>query len=177
MSVDVWVFGYGSLIFRVDFPFCERRVARLRGFARRFWQRSPDHRGTPDAPGRVVTLVADPSASVLGVAYRVASTSAERILADLDERERAGYERTLVEVEFTEAPSSVTCAVVYQARRGNPGFAEDSSNQEIAAIVRRARGPSGDNASYVRSLAEALRQLGDDDPHVFEIERLLAEVG
>ena len=175
MTVDVWVFGYGSLIFRVDFPFCERRVARLKGFARRFWQRSPDHRGTPDSPGRVVTLIADPNASVLGVAYRVAPESAERVLADLDLRERAGYERTDVEIELTDPPHGAACAVVYQARPGNPGFSEDSSNEEIASIVRFACGPSGDNASYVRSLAEALRKLGDDDPHVFEIERLLNE--
>ena len=176
MSVDVWVFGYGSLIFRVDFPFCERRVARLRGFTRRFWQRSPDHRGTPEAPGRVVTLIADPNASALGVAYRVARDSAERVLAELDQRERAGYERADVEIEFTEPPVGVARAIVYLARRGNPDFSDDLSNREIAAIVRVARGPSGDNASYVRSLAEALRGLGEDDPHVFEIERLLDEI-
>ena len=174
MSADVWVFGYGSLIFRADFGYAERRVARLRGHARRFWQASPDHRGTPAAPGRVVTLIEDPSSSVIGAAYRIAAESAPGVLAALDHRERAGYERSEVELEFLDERGGTTRAVVYEARRENPGFSE-LSNREIVAIVRDARGPSGDNASYVRRLAAALRELGENDAHVFEIERLLDE--
>ena len=169
-----WIFGYGSLIFRPEFPFRERRVARLRGFERRFWQRSPDHRGTPEAPGRVVTLIERPEALLLGVAYRVEADALERVLADLDVRERAGYERLEVDIELL-APPELTRAVVYHARLGNPGFAADETDQQIAEIVRSAVGPSGDNASYVRRLAEALRELGEVDPHVFAIERMLAE--
>lgn len=174
MSVAVWVFGYGSLIFRADFPFCERRVARLTGFARRFWQPSPDHRGTPEAPGRVVTLIADPKASVLGIAYRLCEGSSEQVLEELDRRERAGYSRRELSVELVDAPAGRVRAFVYSADYGRLGHAEPS-NAEIAAIVRAARGPSGDNASYVRRLAAALRELGDTDAHVFEIERLLDE--
>jgi cation transport regulator ChaC len=173
-AVDVWVFGYGSLIFRAEFPFLERRVARLRGFSRRFWQSSPDHRGTPEAPGRVVTLVENPAGSVLGVAFRIAREQSYAVLSELDRRERAGYERVSVEVEFTEAPFGRACALVYQARAENPGFVANADDESIAEIVRSARGPSGDNESYVRRLAEALRELGEDDPHVFAIERLLA---
>src|SRR4051812_28476754 len=172
---ELWVFGYGSLIFLAEFPFVERRVARLHGFSRRFWQNSPDHRGTPEAPGRVVTLIEDPTASVLGVAYRIAREQSYAVLAELDERERAGYERVLVEVEFTQAPFGRACALVYQARAENPGFVANADDQSTAQIVRSARGPSGDNQSYVRRLAQALRELGEDDPHVFAIERLLDE--
>lgn len=172
---ELWVFGYGSLLFRAEFPFLERRVARLHGFSRRFWQSSPDHRGTPETPGRVVTLIESPASSVLGVAYRVARERSYAVLAELDERERAGYERVAVEIEFTEAPFGRARALVYQARAANPGFAPSADHESIAQIVRTARGPSGDNASYVRRLAQALRELGDDDPHVFAIERLLDE--
>ena len=59
---------------------------------------------------------------------------------------------------------------------GNPGFAPGSSNEEIAGIVSSASGPSGSNRSYVLRLAQALREIGEDDPHVFAIERLLREV-
>jgi len=172
---DVWVFGYGSLIFRAEFPFVERRVARIHGFSRRFWQSSPDHRGTPEAPGRVVTLIEDPAGSVLGVAFRIAREESYAVLAGLDRREHGGYERVSVEVEFREPPFGRAPALVYQARAGNPGFVAHADEASIAAIVRSARGRSGDNPSYVRRLAEALRELGEDDPHVFAIERLLDE--
>ena len=174
-AVDVWVFGYGSLIFRAEFPFVERRVARVKGFSRRFWQSSPDHRGTPEAPGRVVTLIEDRAGSVLGVAYRIAREQSYAVLTELDRRERAGYERVEVEVEFTQAPFGRARALVYQARAENPGFAASDDDAQIAAIIRSARGPSGDNESYVRLLSQALRELGEDDPHVFAIERLLNE--
>jgi len=172
---EVWVFGYGSLIFRAEFPFVERRVARIHGFSRRFWQSSPDHRGTPEAPGRVVTLIENPAGRVLGIAYRIAREKSYAVLEELDRRERAGYERSTVEVEFTEAPFGRACALVYLARAANAGFVPNADEASIAAVVRSAHGPSGDNASYVRRLAQALRELGEDDPHVFAIERLLGK--
>jgi cation transport regulator ChaC len=175
-GAEPWVFGYGSLLFRAEFPYVERRVARIYGFSRRFWQSSPDHRGTPAAPGRVVTLIENPASSVLGVAYRIPREQSYAVLSALDHRERAGYERVAVEVEFTHAPFGSAQALVYQARAENPGFVADADERSIAAIVRHARGPSGDNESYVRRLAQALRELGEDDPHVFAIERLLDEI-
>ncbi len=123
----------------------------------------------------MVTLVLDQAKSVLGIAYRIAREQSYAVLTELDRRERAGYERVLVEIEFTEAPFGRACALVYQARADNPGFVANADDESIAQIARSARGPSGDNASYVRQLAQALRELGDDDPHVFAIERLLGE--
>jgi cation transport protein ChaC len=167
----MWIFGYGSLIFRPSFPFEERREAWLRDWGRRFWQGSTDHRGVPEAPGRVVTLVPEPGARCWGMAYRIATERVEEVLAHLDFREQGGYERHLVQLE-TREPSSLE-AVVYVAGPSNPHYLGPASLEAIAAVVRSARGPSGPNRDYVRLLAEALAQAGEHDPHVAELVRLL----
>ena len=96
----VWVFGYGSLIWRPGIAFRERRIARVEGWKRRFWQGSHDHRGVPHAPGRVVTLVPDASESCEGMAYLVDASVAETTFEGLDHREKNGYERHDVRLEF-----------------------------------------------------------------------------
>ena len=77
---DLWVFGYGSLIWNPNIKFAEQRNCCIKGYTRRFWQGSNDHRGTPEKPGRVVTLVAEDEHGQFGdalftwgVAYLVCS--------------------------------------------------------------------------------------------------------
>ena len=84
-----WIFGYGSLLWRPGFRFAERQPAVLRGWMRRFWQASPDHRGAPEAPGRVVTLRRAADSSCWGMAFRVAGPDRADVLAALDHREKA----------------------------------------------------------------------------------------
>lgn len=173
-----WIFGYGSLVWRPAFPFAERRAGWVRGWARRFWQASTDHRGVPGDPGRVVTLVAEPRARCLGMAYRVTPDTAAEVLAGLDHREQGGYRRVDVDVCLRDG-SARPRAVMYLATEDNPNFLGPAPLPEIAAQVRRCRGPSGPNLEYVLRLAQALRALGADeaeDAHVFELAaRLLAE--
>ncbi|MEM6733351.1 MAG: gamma-glutamylcyclotransferase, partial [Myxococcota bacterium] len=142
---DTWIFGYGSLIWRPNFPFAERLPATIEGFARRFWQHSPDHRGTPDRPGRVVTLVREPNASCFGILYRV-SEEVQSTLAALDHRERGGYERLIVDARTDEA---VYPALLYIATEENPHYAGDSSLARMVEQVRGASGESGPNVEYV----------------------------
>jgi len=170
-----WLFAYGSLIWRPSFGFAEQRPATLRGFARRFWQGSTDHRGTPGAPGRVVTLVEERGAACRGLAFRIAAPDAERVLAELDHRERGGYARRHLELELDGL--GPIAGFAYVAEHENHNFLGPAPLREIAAQIAAARGPSGPNPEYVLRLAEALRALGADDPHVFELEaELLARL-
>lgn len=161
-----WVFGYGSLIWKQDFPVIASRPGHIVGWQRRFWQGSHDHRGRPDDPGRVVTLVAVPGAACHGRAFLVEPA----VFEHLDHREKNGYERVSVDIVFERETVS---GVVYRAAEDNPAFLGPAPLAEMAAQIARSSGPSGANRDYVIELARALRALGCTDDHVFELETWL----
>lgn len=163
----VWLFGYGSLIYKTDFAFLERRPAQLRGWERRFWQGSHDHRGTPTSPGRVVTLVPREDAVCIGVAYRITPAT----FAPLDHREKNGYLRLATALVLDDGRDVE--GVVYIATADNAAYLGPAGEQAIARQIAASHGPSGPNRDYLLHLADALRELGADDPHVFAIEREL----
>jgi cation transport regulator ChaC len=165
-----WVFGYGSLIYKVDFPFLEREVASIEGWERRFWQGSHDHRGTPEAPGRVVTLIPVPGAVCRGVAYRIS----HEVFEHLDHREKNGYERHAVSMFLQDSGRRVG-GILYVARADNHAYLGPAPLPDVAAHIARSAGPSGSNRDYLLSLADALRELGDEDEHVMALETLLRE--
>ena len=165
-----WVFGYGSLIYKVDFPYLQREVASISGWKRRFWQGSHDHRGTPDAPGRVVTLIPARGVVCKGVAYLVEHS----VFEHLDHREKNGYQRHCTSILLTNSEKSVD-GTLYVAEIGNLAFLGAAPVEELARHIAASHGPSGSNRDYVLQLAEALRELGDHDPHVLALESLLTE--
>ena len=120
MTGDFWIFGYGSLVWRPDFPFKDQRPAALDGWVRRFWQGSTDHRGMPGAPGRVVTLIEAVDDHCIGMAYLIAATDREQVLDHLDYREKGGY--SLLDVELRFADDERTRALVYIATAENPNY-------------------------------------------------------
>jgi len=181
MPTKVWIFGYGSLIWHPGFAFEQRQVGYIRGWARRFYQGSPDHRGLPGSPGRVVTLVADAQSVCWGMAYQVAGESLESIFSYLDEREQGGFRRHLVnfypKTAPTDAPApSVTKAAVYIAQDDNPHYLGPASVSEMALQIFHSRGPSGLNRDYLLRLAESLRGLGVTDAHVTELEHYVRQL-
>ncbi|MBL7252589.1 gamma-glutamylcyclotransferase [Alloalcanivorax sp. C16-2] len=167
---SVWLFGYGSLIFKADFPYLERRPASIRGWARRFWQGSHDHRGTPESPGRVLTLVESPGTVCAGMAYRVAPA----VFDHLDVREKNGYLRFSTPMTFSDGGHEE--GLVYIATEDNAAFLGPASEAAIARQIAGSHGPSGPNRDYLLNLAEALRELGAEDEHVFALERFLLGV-
>lgn len=165
---ELWIFGYGSLLWRPGFSHMERRPARARGYCRRFFQGSVDHRGVPGAPGRVVTLLPEPATECWGLAFRIRPEQREAHLRALDLRESGGYERISLDVELRGGSEAVR-AITYIAREGNPNYLGPAPLVELARQVVAARGPSGTNVEYVLSLATALVELGVGDPHVSEL--------
>jgi cation transport regulator ChaC len=169
MTTPFWIFGYGSLVWRPDFPHAERRPAAISGWTRRFWQGSTDHRGVPGAPGRVVTLIEADGEECWGMAFRVEAHNREEVMRNLDYREKGGYALREVALRFQDPRHVPEHGLVYIATEGNPNYLGPAPTHEIAAQVARSHGPSGANVDYVLRLAEALDQIGADDRHVAEL--------
>ncbi len=175
MNDAAWIFGYGSLIWRPDIEFRERVRARLPGYSRRFWQGSHDHRGTPDSPGRVVTLIEHAEQDCVGMAYLVDAHVLEETFENLDYREKNGYERLDVSLHLDDR-QTIT-AHTYIAPVNNFAYLGPASTAEIAAQIHASHGPSGANRDYLLELAQALRGLDIEDDHVFELESIVLALG
>lgn len=184
----LWIFGYGSLCFRADFPYEEKFVGRVSGWRRYFAQKSADHRGTPESPGLVATLLTDaqlaelgvrsdaePASSCVGVCYRVSEAETEAVLANLDFREKGGYTREIIDVTPSAGGPPVR-ALLYSATPANPGFTPVAirSPQLGAQIISEAVGPSGANIDYLLRLVAWLEEVGERDAHA---EELAAKLG
>ena len=168
---ELWVFGYGSLIYKVDFDFIERRPANIYGYERRLWQGSSDHRGTIERPGRVATLIPSANTACFGMAYKVNPT----VFEHLDHREKNGYLREEIEIEFTSGPNvgQTVSGLVYMATPENQAFLGEASIDKLAMEIYTSRGPSGENKHYVYDLAESLREYGVNDEHILAVEQAL----
>lgn len=169
---DVWLFGYGSLMFKVDFPYLEKREASIEGWSRRSWQGSHDHRGTPEAPGRVLTLIEEAGAVCEGLAYRVSPETFEH----LDFREKNGYLRFFAPLTFKDSLHEPAEALVYVAAPGNAAFLGDAPLEEMAKQIAESVGPSGPNAEYLLKLDDTLKAFGITDDHVAELSDAVREL-
>lgn len=172
----IWVFGYGSLIWRPDFAYRRAEPARLRGWKRRFWQGSHDHRGLPHAPGRVVTLIEDAAEDCGGMAYEVDVAVVKKVFENLDHREKNGYQRFDVALTLLNLPEQQQSGVVYIAPIDNFAYLGQADVQRIARQIVNSSGPSGRNRDYLFELADALRKLEFEDDHVFEIEQAVRAI-
>ena len=166
MTNSTWIFGYGSLVWRQDFPYLDSHRAYIDGWTRRFWQGSHDHRGIQTDPGRVVTLIEAPGEKCYGRAFLIEPDALEH----LDYREKNGYERHTVDINFDDGR---ILGVVYIAATTNFAFLGDVPVDEIVAHITRCSGRSGTNVDYLLNLANSLRQLDISDSHVVELEALI----
>lgn len=170
-DIGLWVYGYGSIIWRPAIPYAVAHWATAEGWSRRFWQGSHDHRGTVESPGRVLTLVPVAGEQCQGRVFGIAKEDVDQVLKDLDYREKNGYERQELHVH-TQALGTIS-ALTYIAPPSNPAWLGDASDAEIAEQIRHAIGPSGPNTAYVLELHQALVAQGIHDEHIHAIANLL----
>lgn len=167
---DLWLFGYGSLIWNPEVVHEEVRPARVWGWRRtlRMWSRI--NRGTEQAPGLVFALMSGGSCS--GIALRVPQHCAERELRQLWKREmpRAVYDPRWLR---TRTPHGVVQALAFTLHPDSPSYTGELDDQQLIEILRNCRGRYGTTLEYVARTARALRDLGIRDA---EIERIMALV-
>ena len=161
-SGDLWVFGYGSLMWRPGFDYVERQLAWLRGYHRALCIYSHVHRGTPERPGLVLGL--DRGGSCRGVAFRVEAAKAEATIAYLRAREQvtAVYVERWVRLRLDDGREVV--AVTYVVDRAHVQYAGKLPLETILEYVRRGVGQSGDNPAYVLNTHRHLAELSLRDP-------------
>jgi cation transport protein ChaC len=167
---EIWVFGYGSLLWKPGFEFVEKRPALLYGYHRSFCIYSDYYRGTADNLGLVLGL--DRGGSCQGLAFRLAPDAAHGILDYLWDREMITSVYDLrVMVAHTDV-GSVRCRT-FVANRMHEEYAGRLPQDEIVRMIRRGVGVTGSNREYLENTVGHLDALGIGDG---PLHRLLQQV-
>jgi cation transport protein ChaC len=171
----LYVFAYGSLIWRPGFAHAAAHPALLRGYHRRFCLWSHRYRGTPERPGLVLGL--DRGGACRGLAFRVPGREAAGVLAYLDDREipdgaEQVYHRRLVPVRLLDDGRMVR-AVAYVANRGCRLYAGRLAPERAAAAIAAGHGQMGPNRDYLLNTLRHLCEMGVRDDALARIAGLL----
>ncbi|XP_061700226.1 glutathione-specific gamma-glutamylcyclotransferase 1-like [Syngnathoides biaculeatus] len=177
---SLWVFGYGSLVWKPDFVYQRRKVGYIKGYKRRFWHGDDFYRGDKHNPGRVVTLVEDHEACTWGMAYEVSQAQKNEAFQYLNMREVefGGYATEIVEFIPQEKSEDTTHALVYIATSDCPAYLGPAPDEEIANQIAFCKGKTGHNIEYLLRLAQFMRHCcpGVDDEHLFSIEAAVLNI-
>jgi glutathione-specific gamma-glutamylcyclotransferase len=171
---ELWVFGYGSLMWRPGFDFSEQAPAALIGAHRSLCIYSFHHRGTQQNPGLVLGL--DEGGACRGVAFRVAAERSDATLAYLREREQITdvYVEVKRPVSLLDGSGRELEALCYIVDRGHPQYAGRLTTEIQAQLVRSALGLSGSNLDYVLNTVRHLEEAGIHDVELMALAARLA---
>jgi cation transport protein ChaC len=168
---DLWVYGYGSLMWDPGFHFAELRLAQLGGYQRRFTYWTRLARGTREQPGLMLTLERhDNDGPCTGLAFRIAAHMAETESGMLWRREmlRSGYKPACLPVNTPQGPIT---ALVFTCNHDHADYAGEMSLDDSAAVIAVAAGASGTNREYLELLSRRLAELGIGDDYVAQLCR------
>jgi glutathione-specific gamma-glutamylcyclotransferase len=172
---DLWVFGYGSLMWRPGFEAVEMLPANLKGFHRALCVHSYVHRGTRERSGLVLGL--DRGGSCRGMAFRVEAHNRQSVLSYLRDRELVTNVYLEKNVGVVLDDGRKTSAVTYVVDRKHVQYAAGLSVDDAAKIVAGATGVSGTNPDYVASTVQHLRHMNIHDPLLEGIVKKLQLLG
>jgi glutathione-specific gamma-glutamylcyclotransferase len=170
---DLWVFGYGSLMWRPGFDFIEQVPARLIGEHRALCVYSFVHRGTPEKPGLVLGL--DRGGACRGIAFRVAEQNRETTIAYLRAREQVTsvYREVMRSVWLENDARQRVAALTYVVDRSHVQYAGRLSLAEQLRHVQQGHGQSGANRDYVLSTVKAIEAQGFRDQQLHRLAATL----
>ena len=173
---ETWIFGYGSLIWNPGFDPADQALARLDGYARSFCMWSIHHRGTPDHPGLVLALDADPTATCDGIAFKLPRDGHDAILAEIRERELVSSAYIEVEVPLTLRDGTGIKALAYVVDRDHVQYTGALSLDRQADVIASAVGGRGPNPDYLFATASHLAKLGIEDPSLTHLSGLVSSL-
>jgi cation transport protein ChaC len=165
-AAELWVFGYGSLMWDPGFDCVERQTAVLEGWHRSFCMKSIHYRGTPVRPGLVLALDAAPGSSCAGVAFGLARDSVDPVLAYLHRRELISDAYLERRLPVRLADGRRVEAVSYVIDRAHAQYCAGLDREAQARIIAGARGQTGTNADYLWNTVAHLAELGLTDPEL-----------
>ena len=164
---DLWVFGYGSLMWSPEFPYAERKTGLVHGYHRALCILSSRYRGTPDKPGLVMGLCR--GGSCWGMAFRVQAGHAKEVLDTLWKREMLNnvYMPRLVPVAVSGKQRVHALAFVADTKHRQ--FVDELDVAGRARLVAQGSGQRGRCVDYIRNTLDHMRELGVHDPHLARI--------
>jgi glutathione-specific gamma-glutamylcyclotransferase len=164
---DLWIFGYGSLIWKPDFEFAERRPAKVHGWHRALKMWSRINRGTPERPGLVFGMLS--GGSCQGMVFRIPKANGREVLAQLWAREMtlAVYDPKWLTCQTSHGPVE---ALAFTLSRKSPNHTGVLSEEEYRRIFMEATGIYGTTFDYAHRTLEELKRLNIRDRG---LERLL----
>ena len=170
---DLWVFGYGSLMWRPGFEYLEKAPARLIGEHRALCVYSFVHRGTPEKPGLVLGL--DRGGACRGIAFRVAEQNRAETVNYLRAREQVTsvYREVMRSVWLEDDARRRVSALAYVVDRGHVQYAGRLTLAEQLRHVLQGHGQSGVNRDYVLSTVKAIEAEGFRDTQLHRLALML----
>jgi len=166
---DIWVFGYASLIWKPEFPFAEKRVARVYGWHRALKMWSRVYRGTPDCPGLVCGLLQ--GGSCQGVVFRIKAQQQHHVWQALWQREmlNATYDPRWLHCQTAQGPVK---ALAFTLHRRSPQHTGPLSDAQYLEVLARAQGRYGSSLDYARATVDELRRHNIRDRAMERLVRL-----